>query len=344
MTHLRIKIVFVALIVVATCVFVVRATMTTRHAASVASSPLSSDTWETIIRSDGIEVARQKVIVAWEQNTARHHSLLHAFGAAAYRVAGGAAFTACDRRDNDACEHGIIIEAMRISGKSAVPQLLQDCSSIFNAMPCGHGIGHGLLVMTDRSPKALLGVLDSCMQSLDSDPAGHGCVGGAVMEFNEGTARPDGRVIRDFDATYPYWPCQTLPEQYRNNCYMPTTEWWYYALTQSGLSSTTTLQKMGDMCRALPDKKYAYVCWMTIGESARQASARDWSGIRELCGVATHSSYERSQCLFGAIRMIAIDGNSKDALAYCKEVRPEDQQTCRDVALHGAEATVKPQQ
>lgn len=168
------------------------------------------------------------------------HPVVHAVGRETFRLKGNIhdAFSACDQTCHSGCYHGsverflrgdaVYAEAKKHPTQSELKQKAATaCDPQLAArlrFQCLHGLGHALLYF---SRYQLIPSLEAC-ETLADDWSRSSCYGGVFME-NVFNATPESR---DLSPTDYHYPCNKLPDKYRNDCYAMQTS----RMAEMGLS------------------------------------------------------------------------------------------------------------
>lgn len=188
------------------------------------------------------------------------------------------------------CFHTTMEQAVKRSGitDEALTSFEQLCLGLKQERPileCIHGIGHGLALSINHTFD-LVSALESCKRSVMSSPQlQYACYTGVFMV----STRPDmGMDMKHmyFDAKDPFYPCETVPKEYKEACYseMPSR---VYAAGGSFSDALAACQKLtsdewAKACRVqihrnvarepMPAIEKQKVC-LSMGEYARDCFA-----------------------------------------------------------------------
>lgn len=189
------------------------------------------------------------------------HILAHIFGEALYTSLGLEGIKICDWAYTSGCFHSFYSEAIADQGVNVTKILDDECLGILGKkyLSCQHGIGHGLVYEFGYELENLIGTLKIC-ESLNFPHQLFGCESGAFMEFNQRTMSEAGmRLVSDKDIFY---PCNDVPEVYRDNCYYEFSQW---HLNINGNNYTDTAAKCSSLNNVLNKQACFYGLIMISG-------------------------------------------------------------------------------
>lgn len=198
---------------------------------------------------------------------------------------------------------------------SACDSLKEKGSSGFYSQ-CIHGMGHGLMLLTDMELPKSLELCDLLGKYREI------CYGGVFMENFPGSATSDHPVkyIKEDD---PLYPCSILQEKYLSNCYTFLTSHFRYL---SGYDE----EKTARMCEVVPEK-YRGDCYITIGSGG----AGQYINVKDTIKACNFvpSGESREFCIKGIVIFFAdrFGGNNEKMFRmfdFCEIVEEASKQTC----------------
>jgi hypothetical protein len=238
------------------------------------------------------------------------HPVAHSIGRETFKLKQTIhdSFGECDQTCHSGCYHGVMERFLGDSdGHVAFADLVKKvptaCESSLPStlrFQCLHGLGHAVLFFTSYDLTASLELCD-----VSGDPwSQESCFGGVFME----NIVAADRTLRDLSDTDYHYPCSTVGERYRNQCYLMQTS----RMTEMGLGPSRIMEE----CRNAGS--HTHTCQQSLGRdlsnNVRGGRARSVSMTCEL-GVDTE---ERNACTRGVV--MALVDNSWDgryALPYC---------------------------
>ncbi|HVN26278.1 MAG TPA: hypothetical protein VMT99_01310 [Candidatus Paceibacterota bacterium] len=167
---------------------------------------------------------------------------------------------------------------------------------------CLHGLGHGLMEITDDD---LFASLNDC-DRLTGMWQQTSCYGGVFMEnvivgdIHQQAIDAD-HVTKYLRPDEPFYPCTAVGEQYKAACYLIQPS---YALDHLGDPS-----KVFALCDQA-EEAYRGLCYQSIGRDADGRDVYDASTTVAVCGLGT-DFYERSSCIEGAVQDFIYQYDSK---------------------------------
>ncbi len=238
---------------------------------SVDTDP-STKEWRDRIKAVGATAAYQEFLAAYAMETpTEQHPRAHVFGRALYQTVGLDGVTVCDQHFNFGCFHEFLGLAIQERGLGIVPTLNEDCITKLkdNAPGCQHGLGHGIISYVGYDDKDLIKALEVCDKLRGQPPVG-GCLGGEFMEYNLQTMLGDEAHIRPLHGD-PYYPCDTLAEQFQDACYYEQPQWWLmlsWGDRGDQQKRGELFRRVGQWCAEAPRASLQRHCYLGIGNNA----------------------------------------------------------------------------
>jgi len=207
------------------------------------------------------------------------HDMAHDFGRALFEVEGIAGTATCDADYGFGCYHEFFLSAVANEGLDVIYDLDQACidKNGFGGQGCQHGIGHGLLQYFGHS--RINEALNTCAQLQWQEPL-FGCQSGVFMEYNfptpiEGVTEQDAG--NKFSEDDPYHPCDSVPVRFKFSCLYTLPTWWT-------MSVDLDVDKMGELCEAVPGQRYSDICYKGLARALVQLTSFDMDQSLEYCG------------------------------------------------------------
>lgn len=262
------------------------------------------------------------------------HPLMHVIGRAASERFGnpGDAFAEGDSFCWSGYYHGVMEGIIgRIGLKNLASQMNRICVNIrdrttygFDYYNCVHGLGHGLMAITQDE---LFQSLDWCGKLAGSWEQAS-CASGIFME----NIIIDGKnhKTKYLRADEPLYPCMAVEEKYKYPCYLMQSS---YVLKVVGADFV----KIFEWCeKADPD--YRKICYQSIGRDASGNSIADIERTRNSCLLGKPGD-EQENCAIGAVKdFISYYHSDKKAKELCNSFAAEN---LRSVCLETAEQYYK---
>lgn len=255
-----------------------------------------------------------------------YHELAHEIGAQLYRQMKSVpeVYRRCEHQDG--CLHGALEEYFRQKGRSLEriddvlsEELIAICKNDFDGghqlyLDCIHGIGHGLLYLSNADVPIALTRCDIFMGS-DQRAA---CYSGVYMENIVGAASLNhpSRYIRDDD---PLYPCTELTPEYLPTCYE-------YQTMHLAIITGWDWRKVSELCLTAPTA-YRDECMSFTG--AAMIAIDKSVPSNQMCTVIVDPSY-RNRCIVGVMGVLSgrYYGKPSYLLDYCSQQLEEDKPTC----------------
>jgi hypothetical protein len=242
------------------------------------------------------------------------HQLTHVIGRAAghkYRDIS----EAYDHGDNfcwSGYYHGVMEAVVQRYGPKDVTKRLNDiCAGIaakarysFDHYNCAHGLGHGVMLITNEELFKSLRTCDALRDGWDRES----CYGGVFMENIMARLNPDHdtKYLRD---DQPLYPCTAVADRYANQCYLMQTS---RALDVLG----GDFKRVFGVC-ATVKLPYRDTCWQSLGRDASGRSVSDVAKTKATCMLGS-SEVARKNCLVGAVKdFIAFFHGDRQAVQLC---------------------------
>ena len=287
--------------------------------------------YRILVKEKGTPAAFRDLKARYEVNPyvkSQCHPLTHVIGrVAAESFQNGAdAYTKGDNFCWSGYYHGVLETFVgRIGLKNLSKKIDSVCQSLnadkrysFDYFNCVHGLGHGLMAITDDELYQSLNYCDS----LTGEWEQQSCAGGVFME----NIIVDGlnHVTKYLDPKRPQFPCDGSPDKYKSACYIMQTS---YMLKINGGDFSQTYA----WCRDAG--KYQETCDQSLGRDASGRSVSDGPKTHDLCMLGS-DLVERKNCVIGAVKdFISYFHSDKPAAAFCALFQDASlKTTCTDTA------------
>lgn len=256
------------------------------------------------------------------------HQLAHVIGNTAVDTYGGDIAEAFQHGDSfcwSGYYHGVVERAVKESGKeNFIAHANSLCAGVegkerysFDYYNCVHGLGHGIMAVTDDELFASLPLCDN----LTGEWERKSCYGGVFME----NIMVDNRVhvakyLKKDDLMY---PCNAVEHVYKEQCYLMQTS---YALSQTNYDFTNTFRLCAQVEPAFRD-----TCAQSIGRDASGSSVSDVEKTMANCSRAENDRQEEN-CITGAVKdFISYFHGDGQAQRLCSAVPSRFQEHCNEV-------------
>ncbi len=185
---------------------------------------------------------------------------------------------------------------------------------------CLHGIGHGVMFVTD-------GELPESLQLCDSlnDTLANTCYGGVFMENS--TSNTTHYLSKYLKTDDPMYPCDILGDRYLDQCYR-------YQSAYFGMLTKKDLPKMINLCYQVP-VKYHYQCFLNIG-TGEVGYVRDPKDMKAACDLISDKQ-NKDYCVEGVITELSARYVNEPSymIDFCKVVDLDNKKTCySQIGIH----------
>lgn len=256
--------------------------------------------YKQLVATKGVPTAMAELRLDYDQISyvrSQCHPITHVIGRAAIQLYPrvSEAYAHGDALCWSGYYHGVMEGIIgKIGRKNIVAQIDSICTDVpgkasysFDYYNCVHGLGHGLMALSNNE---LFESLDLC-DNLTGDWERTSCYGGAFME----------NVIVDNKNHYtkylkpedPIYPCNAVNVQHKQSCYLMQTS---YMLKVSG----NDFSKIFPLCRKV-DAGYEATCFQSLGRDASGSTISDPFRTRDICNMGADET-EKSNCLIGAVK------------------------------------------
>jgi hypothetical protein len=218
--------------------------------------------------------------------------------------------------------HGVMEEVVERAGVSKITSDLDGiCSGVtgkesysFDYYNCVHGLGHGLMAITDNELFKSLKYCDNLSGAWEETS----CFGGVFMENVMIDNR--GLVTNFLRPKEPLYPCNAVDEKYKSSCYLMQTS---YMLKVANYD----FAKVFGQCREA-DKDYVNICFQSLGRDASGQSLSNAPATKAKCDLgATYN--EKSNCIIGAVKdFVSYYHSDVQAKSFCNSLDTDLQEIC----------------
>ena len=211
-------------------------------------------------------------------------------------------------------------------GKQAITSNLKNiCADVpgkerysFDYYNCVHGLGHGLMALSNNELFDSLKTCDSLVGTWEQTS----CYGGAFME--NVIVDNKNHFTKYLKPSEPLYPCNAVEGKYKTSCYLMQTS---YMLKVTG----SDFKKVFDLCTTA-DPGFEALCYQSLGRDASGQSVSNALQTKATCDLGR--DYEqKSNCIVGAVKdFISYHHSDTQALGLCQSLSPDLTQICTDTA------------
>ncbi len=217
--------------------------------------------------------------------------------------------------------HGVMeTVAQKLGPKKIVGQINTICANVpgkdkysFEYFNCVHGLGHGLMAISDNElPKSL-----SDCEKLVGSWEQSSCYGGVFME----NVMADNRehVTKYLDPKRPLYPCDSIDDKYQSDCYLMQTSY-MMKVTKSDFP------RIFELC--VGAGKYKDICWQSLGRDASGSTVSDIQRTHDICELG-RSFEQKSNCIVGAVKdFVSYYHGEEKAIALCNSFEEDLKSVC----------------
>lgn len=207
--------------------------------------------------------------------------------------------------------HGVMEEIVTRIGKDNLKANINKiCRGIegrisFDRYNCIHGLGHGLMALTNNE---IFQSLEMC-GFLKGSLAKSWCETGVFMENIIGDDENQSHRSKYLKPDQPFYPCTEVEEKYKTECYLGQTS---YVLKIVGAD----FQKLFEMCSGI-EEGYQDKCYISIGRDASGNTISDGPKTKQICDLG-QTAEQKQKCIEGAIvDFISYYHSDTKALELC---------------------------
>ncbi|MEK7193441.1 MAG: hypothetical protein AAB652_01485 [Patescibacteria group bacterium] len=174
---------------------------------------------------------------------------------------------------------------------------------IFDHYNCVHGLGHGVMAITNDE---LFDSLKYCENLTDSWERSS-CAGGVFME----NIIIDGKnhTTKYLKLSEPLYPCTAVSEEHKTSCYLMQTS---YILKAVGYNFGKVFEWCGKA-----DSNYIDICYQSLGRDASGQSISNVEKTKTTCMLGKDER-QQSNCVIGAVKdFVSYFHSDKQARELC---------------------------
>ncbi len=278
--------------------------------------------FKQLVATEGVSVAMETLRSEYDASAyvrSQCHPITHVIGRAATllypRVSD--AYTHGDALCWSGYYHGVMEGIIgKIGRKNIEAQIDTICADIptkssysFDYYNCVHGLGHGLMALSNNELFESLTLCDNLTGSWERES----CYGGVFME--NVIVDNKNHFTKYLKPEEPIYPCNAVEIHHKQSCYLMQTS---YMLKVSGNDFT----KIFPLCRTV-DTGFEATCFQSLGRDASGSTVSDAVRTKAICDMGANT-FEKSNCLIGAVKdFISYHHSDTQAKELC-EMFPEE--------------------
>jgi len=280
--------------------------------------------YQNLVTEEGLDRAMEDIKSRYQTNSyvrSQCHPLMHVIGRTSYLLFPSVheAFAGGDPFCWSGHHHGVMEAVISETGLSGLPDVIDSiCDGIpgknsysFDYYNCLHGLGHGVMAVTNTE---LFDSLAQC-DGLSGEWEEKSCASGVFME----NVIVDGKnhftkYLKGLDD--PHYPCDVSPEKYKHTCYLMQTS--YMLKIDNG-----DFQKTFEWCSEA-ELAYRTTCYASLGRDASGRSISDVTRTIAWCSLATDRA-QLENCIIGAAKdFVSYHHSDSQANHLCDAVQDEE--------------------
>lgn len=288
--------------------------------------------FQNVVRKQGIAEAFTILKGIYSQNEyarAQCHPISHVIGREASNKfpAVAEAYTQGDSFCWSGYYHGVLEGVIGKIGYTNLAEQMNDiCASLakarkysFDHYNCVHGLGHGIMAVTQNELFQTLATCDALTDTWERQS----CWSGAFME----------NIIVDNKSHFtkylkpedPLYPCNTVDKEYKGTCYLMQTSY-MLKLTNGDFSLVF------EQCEKA-DEGFQEICYQSLGRDASGRSVSNVNQTKAMCSLGKDFQ-QQSNCVIGAVKdFISYHHSDVQAKELCATLEGEAlQSVCTSTA------------
>jgi hypothetical protein len=285
-------------------------------------------TYQTYTEKKGVAAAFVKLEAAYNTDPnvrANCHLLTHDIGRTEADVVGN--IDVAYEQGNNFCwsgyYHGVMESVVSRIGPAKLPEEIPTiCASIAKAKPysfydfnCVHGLGHGIMDITDSNVFKSLNMCDLLTDTWSQQS----CYGGVFMENEMDEVNVDHHT-NYLKAGQPMYPCTAVADKYKGECYLMQTS---HVLRVDNDSFAEVFSQC-----AVIEPAYVDDCYQSLGRDA-SGNSNSTIGPTVTSCMTGQNEDAQSNCIVGAVKdFISYYHSDVQAGALCKALDARLQPTC----------------
>lgn len=295
------------------------------------------DFFQKAVAKEGIPAAFAALRLAYQDNDyvrAQCHPLTHVIGrkAAGMFSSVGEAYLNGDSFCWSGYYHGVmegIIDQIGYANITAhIDSICRDVAAkrqySFDHYNCVHGLGHGVMVITQNELFESLKICDNLNNSWERTS----CWSGAFMENI--IVDNKNHFTKYLNPQDPLYPCNAIEEQYKGTCYLMQTSYMLKVTNED-------FAKVFVLC-GTAETSFRSICYQSLGRDASGHSVSNVEQTKATC-LLGQDFFSKSNCIVGAVKdFISYHHSDAEAKVLCSSLEDEELQS---VCFSTAENYVK---
>lgn len=285
--------------------------------------------FRVMVKNEGVPAAFERLRSEYETNAyarAQCHPMAHVIGRAAVALFPDVseAYQHGDSFCWSGYYHGVMEGILSDIGKDAVTEKINGvCADFarerkysFDHYNCVHGLGHGVMVLTNNELFDALALCDKINDAWERSS----CVSGVFME--NVIIDNKNHFTKYLKPEDPLYPCTAVKQEHKGICWLMQTS---YMLKVSGMD----FARVFDLC-ATVEPDFVHVCYQSLGRDASGQSLSNAEKTKAICDLGNDGA-QKSNCIIGAVKdFISYHHSDTEAKRFCGlyTAEPELQSVC----------------
>ena len=293
--------------------------------------------FQEAVRQEGIPAAFASLREAYQGNDyvrAQCHPLTHVIGRTAVLLFSsvGEAYQHGDSFCWSGYYHGVMEGIVDVIGYSNITSSMDSiCKDVaaerqysFDHYNCVHGLGHGVMVLTQNELFDSLNICDNLQDPWERSSCWSGVFMENIIVDNK------NHFTKYLNPADPLYPCNAVDEQYKGTCYLMQTS---YMLKVTG----EDFARVFTLC-STAEPGFQGICYQSLGRDASGHSVSDVARTKAVCSGGKDFT-QQSNCVIGAVKdFISYHHSDVEAKALCSSFEDTELQS---VCFTTAESYVK---
>ncbi|MBX4186719.1 MAG: hypothetical protein KW802_00440 [Candidatus Doudnabacteria bacterium] len=286
------------------------------------------DFYNGLVKSKGVAAAFTDLKQRYDTNAyvkSQCHPITHVIGSAATQIYRdvGTAYTKGDSFCWSGYYHGVMegvvgqITTADLPGKmnNICDKVPGKASYSFDYYNCVHGLGHGVMAITENELFDSLKLCDNLQGGWEQSS----CHGGVFME--NVIIDNKNHFTKFLKPSEPLYPCTAVDDKYKSTCYLMQTSY-MLKVTNSDFA------KVFDLCSTVGN--FASICYQSLGRDASGRSISNVEATKATCYLGQGYD-QRSNCIIGAVKdFISYYHSDVQGKQLCSALEEQLQQICFD--------------
>ncbi len=282
--------------------------------------------FKDVVKAKGVSAAFVDLKQRYPQSPyiqSQCHPITHVIGNQAALIYSdvGIAYTKGDSYCWSGYYHGVMEGVIGVIPRESLPTKINGiCTNIpgkssysFDYYNCVHGLGHGVMAITQNELFDSLKLCDNLVGTWEQSS----CHGGAFME--NVIVDNKNHFTEYLKPEEPLYPCTAVDDKYKGTCYLMQTSY-MLKVTNSDFS------KVFELCSQVGT--FAATCYQSLGRDASGRSISNVTATKNTCDLGKDYD-QKVNCIIGAVKdFVSYHHSDVQAKELCSAIAAELQPTC----------------